>query len=65
MMPENLSQLQDRMVKCVERNKMCRGEIQDILTQYNFDIDSHSFNPCGIIQELTKMSDENKNKLWI
>ena len=44
-MPESLKQLQDRLENYVEKIKTRRGEIQDVSSQYNFDINrTYSFN---------------------
>ena len=64
MMPESLKQLQDRLENYVEKIKTRRGEIQDVSSQYNFDINrTYSFNLAEIIRELTKMPDERVTKL--
>ena len=63
-MPESLKQLQDRLENYVEKIKTRRGEIQDVSSQYNFDINrTYSFNLAEIIRELTKMPDERVTKL--
>ena len=63
-MPESLKQLQDRLENYVEKIKTRRGEIQDVSSQYNFDINrTYSFNLAEIILELTKMPDERVTKL--
>ena len=63
-MPESLKQLQDRLENYVEKIKTRRGEIQDVSSQYKFDINrTYSFNLAEIIRELTKIPDERVTKL--